>query len=61
MILLVEMAGKKLDRIEVHQFPVWKSGRALYIVAVQYVINWNPGLAACNETPNVSGWDETPA
>jgi len=51
----------KLDHIEEHQFPVWKSGRALYIVLVRFVINWNPSLAACNAMPNVWGWDEASA
>jgi hypothetical protein len=51
----------KLDHIEEHQFPVWKSGRAPYIVVVRFVINWNPGLATRNAMPNVWRWDEASA
>jgi hypothetical protein len=35
----------ELDHIDEHQFPVWKSGKAQYIVAVRFVINWNPSSA----------------
>lgn len=33
----------------------------IYIVVVRFVINWNPGLAACNAMPNVWGWNEVSA
>ena len=31
------------------------------VVVVRFVINWNPGLAACNAMPNVWGWNEASA